>query len=107
MSELFREAFRTYSAQQARTMLDELGKYAASRNPKDYTEADVRRLSDHEVNLIQRWVKSGMPGGDLAAAPDPGPSAGSIAEQLGLKLEPAKGQVETLVIDHIEQPSPN
>jgi metal-responsive CopG/Arc/MetJ family transcriptional regulator len=44
MSELFREAFRTYSAQQARRTLDELGKYAARRNPRDYTEADVPRL---------------------------------------------------------------
>jgi predicted transcriptional regulator len=45
MSELFREAFRTYSAQQTRTTLDELGKYAAGRNPKGYTEADVPRLT--------------------------------------------------------------
>ena len=44
MSELFREAFRTYSAQQARRTLDELGEYAAGRNPKGYTEADVPRL---------------------------------------------------------------
>jgi bla regulator protein blaR1 len=34
-------------------------------------------------------------------------SATEIANQLGLKLEPAKGQVETLVIDHVERPSPN
>jgi metal-responsive CopG/Arc/MetJ family transcriptional regulator len=44
MSELFREAFRTYSAQQARMTLDELGEYAAGRNLKGYTEADVPRL---------------------------------------------------------------
>ena len=44
MSELFREAFRTYSALQTRTTLDELGEYAAGRNPKGYTEADVPRL---------------------------------------------------------------
>ena len=41
------------------------------------------------------------------AMPGLGPSAFSIADQLGLKLEPAKGQVETLVIDHVERPSPN
>jgi CopG family transcriptional regulator/antitoxin EndoAI len=44
MSELFREAFRAYSAQQARRTLDELGEYAAGRNPKGYTEADVPLL---------------------------------------------------------------
>jgi bla regulator protein BlaR1 len=49
-----------------------------------------------------------QPGGlQGAAASDPGPSAASIADQLGLKLEPAKGQVEMLVIDHVERPSPN
>lgn len=43
MSELFREAFRAYYAQQARGTLGEIGEYAASRNP-GYTEADVPRL---------------------------------------------------------------
>jgi CopG family transcriptional regulator/antitoxin EndoAI len=43
MSELFREAFRSYYAQQARRALEEVGEYAASRNP-GYTEADVPRL---------------------------------------------------------------
>jgi uncharacterized protein (TIGR03435 family) len=31
----------------------------------------------------------------------------ALQEQLGLKLEPAKGMVQTLVIDHIERPSEN
>jgi uncharacterized protein (TIGR03435 family) len=41
--------------------------------------------------------------------PDPsGPSIFSaIQEQLGLKLESAKGSVELLVIDHVEKPSEN
>ena len=40
--------------------------------------------------------------------PDPGPSIFTmLQEQLGLKLESAKEQVETLVIDHIERPSEN
>jgi CopG family transcriptional regulator/antitoxin EndoAI len=44
MSELFREAFRAYYAQQARRTLEEIGEYAASQNPGGYTEADVPRL---------------------------------------------------------------
>ncbi|HWY21443.1 MAG TPA: ribbon-helix-helix protein, CopG family [Candidatus Acidoferrum sp.] len=43
MSELFREAFRSYYAQQARRTLEEIGEYAAARNP-GHTEADVSRL---------------------------------------------------------------
>jgi metal-responsive CopG/Arc/MetJ family transcriptional regulator len=44
MSELFREAFRSYSAQQARRTLEELGEYAEGRNPKGHAESDVPRL---------------------------------------------------------------
>lgn len=44
---------------------------------------------------------------EAGAAPDLPPSAALVASQLGLKLQPAKVQVETLVIDHVERPSPN
>lgn len=40
-------------------------------------------------------------------ASDPGPTIFSAMEELGLKLEPAKGETETLVIDHVERPSEN
>jgi uncharacterized protein (TIGR03435 family) len=48
--------------------------------------------------------------GPLPAAPDPaGPPSifTALREQLGLKLEQAKGSGETLVIDHVERPSEN
>jgi len=44
MSELFREAFRTYQQERTRKWLEEIGEYAATRNPDGYTEADVPRL---------------------------------------------------------------
>jgi bla regulator protein BlaR1 len=41
-------------------------------------------------------------------APDGGESIfTAVQEQLGLKLEPGKGTVETLLIDHVERPSEN
>ena len=43
-----------------------------------------------------------------AAAADPGPDIFiAMQEQLGLKLESAKGPVEFLVIDHVERPDAN
>jgi uncharacterized protein (TIGR03435 family) len=45
-----------------------------------------------------------------AGTPEVKPAESSpvdIVNQLGLRLEPAKGQVETLVIDHVEPPTPN
>jgi uncharacterized protein (TIGR03435 family) len=41
------------------------------------------------------------------AASDPGGGVSSMLGDLGLKLESNKGQVETLVIDHMERPSEN
>jgi len=49
----------------------------------------------------------------LSAEPQPtadatGPSLGTaLREQLGLKLESAKGPVDVLVIDHVEKPTPD
>ncbi len=41
-------------------------------------------------------------------ADSPGPSLSTALEQqLGLRLEPVKGPIPVLVIDHVEQPSPN
>jgi len=51
-------------------------------------------------------VNSGTEG--IASSPDSGPSIfTAIQEQLGLKLESAKGPVQVLVIDHVEMPSSN
>jgi uncharacterized protein (TIGR03435 family) len=45
---------------------------------------------------------------DSEASLDPSvPSIFAALDQLGLKLEPAKGIVDVLVIDHIERPTPN
>lgn len=50
--------------------------------------------------------QTGPPAADGSG--DPGASVfSSVQEQLGLKLEPQKEQVEYLVIDRIERPSPN
>ncbi|HTX37345.1 MAG TPA: M56 family metallopeptidase [Bryobacteraceae bacterium] len=47
------------------------------------------------------------PGGDDPNAPDPLSVVTAALAKLGLKIEPAKGIAEFLVIDHVERPSPN
>lgn len=50
----------------------------------------------------------GQPGQSAEGPTDSGASVFSaVQDQLGLKLESQKNPVETLVIDHIERPSPN
>jgi uncharacterized protein (TIGR03435 family) len=68
----------------------------------------------YEVTLQWTPEDQTLPGpadGAQATAPPSDASGPSIytalQEQLGLKLESTKGPVEFLVIDHIEQPSPN
>lgn len=61
-------------------------------------------------DLTLRWTPDDAPPPLLNGAPDPNAPPGlftAIQEQLGLKLESTKGPVDVLVIDKIEQPSPN
>jgi bla regulator protein blaR1 len=45
--------------------------------------------------------------GASATDTPPSPLFTALREQLGLKLEPGKGSVDVIVIDHIDPPSPN
>jgi bla regulator protein blaR1 len=49
----------------------------------------------------------GEPGTPPPSADPEGPSIFTALQHLGLKLEPGKGPVEILVIDHVERPSEN
>lgn len=80
----------------------------------DRTVVDKTNLTGR-IDLQLQWTPGVgetplSPGGDLLPPPADSPGVSvftAIQEQLGLKLEPAKGPVEMLVIDHVEKPSPN
>lgn len=56
-----------------------------------------------KFDAAMKWTPDGSP-----PQADAGPSIfTALQEQLGLKLESAKGPVEILVIDHVERPSSN
>jgi uncharacterized protein (TIGR03435 family) len=73
-----------------------------------------------KYDLTLRWTPDDAPpmaGGGPAGLPGnegvPRPDAGgpslftALEERLGLKLEPQKGPVDVIVIDHLEQPAEN
>lgn len=77
---------------------------AVGRNVLDKTGIDGR------YDLTLRWMPDDAPPPLLNGEPDPNPPPDiytAIQEQLGLRLEPAKGPVPVLVVDHVEMPSAN
>jgi uncharacterized protein (TIGR03435 family) len=81
-------------------------------------EGSVKRLVIDRTGLTGNWDlevkytpdRSQLPPGvELPPGIDlTGPSLfTALEEQLGLKLRPARGPVEVLVIDSVQQPTPN
>jgi uncharacterized protein (TIGR03435 family) len=64
---------------------------------------------DGRFDVTLRWTPDEGPAMlNGAPVPDPPPSIfTAVQEQLGLKLEPGKGPVDVLVIDHVEMPTEN
>jgi uncharacterized protein (TIGR03435 family) len=72
---------------------------------------DDRTGLQGSYDVMLRYTMDASLGGFKYVGPED-PSGGTsiftaIQEQLGLKLESAKGPVDTIVIDHIEEPTPN
>jgi len=87
------------------TMLSSMGGMGGLGRPA----LDKTGLTGRYDIVIKRQDMMSPPAapGEASAPPDPVSMVMSVADSLGLKLEPGKGQMETLVIDHIEKPSEN
>jgi uncharacterized protein (TIGR03435 family) len=82
-----------------------MGQIVSMLSPEGRPAQDKTGLTGkYDVALVQPE----SPGaGTPQVQPTPPLSPGERADQLGLKLVPSQGQVETLIIDHVEQPSAN
>jgi uncharacterized protein (TIGR03435 family) len=93
LGELAKTLSRTYTAMLGRNVIDGTG-----------------LTGTFDIHLIWAMDSDGARTGGIDNPPpdSAGPSIfTALQEQLGLKLEAAKGPVEVVVIDHIEKPSGN
>ena len=94
------ELIMILSQQLGRIVLDQTG----LRGNYDFT---LQWTLDQTSSAIAPEPDGGKPAADTTSESS-GPSIfTAIQEELGLKLEPTKGPVNVLVIDHIERPSEN
>ena len=81
-----------------------------SRQPLDRSVLDKTGLTA-KYDFTLQWTPDDLQGPTSEGGPpldSPWPSLfTALQEQLGLKLEPQKGPVQTLVVDHAEKPSGN
>jgi uncharacterized protein (TIGR03435 family) len=76
--------------------------FVLERNVIDKTGLTGR----YDINL--KWTPTEQEGKTEGLTDNPAPDLlTALQEQLGLKLEPSKGPVDTLVIDHVEMPTEN
>jgi len=97
------------------------GKASSMPNFAAMLSMQLGRYVDDETGLrgsydfLLSYSRDGLAGGPVIIGPDGAASQNSggpsiftaIQEQLGLKLESGKGPVNTIAVQHIEQPMPN
>lgn len=60
-----------------------------------------------KFDIALEWAEEALPNAATSADTSGPPFLEALQDQLGLKLKPAVASLDNLVIDHIEQPTPN
>lgn len=81
------------------------------REPEVGGRSTVNRTGlQGKYDITLRWTRTGSPASNAGVAEMDGSAPSyftAIQEQLGLRLVSTKGQVDDIVVDHIEKPSSN
>ncbi len=96
--------------QLGRTIVDKTGLEGLFDFEMTFSPEGLGSPFDRGLPLPRQIPPVGGPTGaasDPATAPDPVASLFTAIQELGLKLEPAKGPVEVLVVDSVEKPTEN
>jgi uncharacterized protein (TIGR03435 family) len=93
-----------------RCTMSYLGWWIAQQESRPVLDrTDLTGYWDFTLEFVPEWLGDGRKGSNGEPMPVvDGPTLDkAMREQLGLRLEPAKGPVEVYVIDHVERPSAN
>jgi uncharacterized protein (TIGR03435 family) len=66
----------------------------------------TKKRYDFDLEFSPEGTLLAPPGG-VSGPPTDSPDIFTAIQRIGLKLEPAKGEVEVIVIDHAEKPTDN
>jgi uncharacterized protein (TIGR03435 family) len=106
----FRAIVGLLQQQLGRTIVDKTGLEGLYDFELTFSQEGLQSPFGRGFPLPQQLPPVGAPGGSASAAPTAPDSVASLftaIQELGLKLEPAKGPVEVLVVDSVEKPTEN
>jgi uncharacterized protein (TIGR03435 family) len=106
----FRAIVGLLQQQLGRTIVDKTGLEGLYDFELTFSQEGLQSPFGRGFPLPQQLPPVGAPTGSASApatAPDPAPSLFAAIQELGLKLESAKGPVDVLVVDSAEKPTEN
>lgn len=95
-------------AESTRALADFLSQPTSGLGRPVVDKTGLSGVYDFTVNWVPHWDRF-LPGsaGSSAASPEDANPLFEALQQIGLKLQPATGPIDTIIIDHVERPTAN